>query len=1614
MTIIYQHYGEPNLPPYIVNGLPVSIAPQAVTVSFSARDDRGNIVQASIDLTLVYDPGGAGEATYQVIINGVFQSGYGGTITPNAFNGFDVVVDTHPNFAEGTWEAQVYVEDDEAASGSADWQWEVVNIPVSATWNVFDFCEPDDATMLTLFLFPDVTAYRPGGGTGWFNGSNDYCMLSDDELETGFRIDTPIPNDEYTLQFTILPTLLPPDFSSLSTNRFFTGVYNVGGYAVGLLLSENGGIALATDPENVIEVFPDSADLINEGTTYYTFRVTVDGATGEGVLYVTRKDVLLLTGVHELRYTFTAPLSPAGLLDHVVVSLYGTAGDPTQICLDCTRLSDDLVTGVQRPVTAVSDPDQARRAGDYGYFDGRDSYDQDDPDQPLTLIWTLTGVPDGSSAWLEGDGTSAADNSGYINYLTGAAGTFSDVEVGDLVIGDLITAPVVYVADDGSELAAGRDVFVADTTVRWKVIHQNVWGGAWRAGMMVYVQSSGTTPPGTPLDGGYYLVTATATGDWAGEEGNLALWSATSGWSFITAPVGALIYSIADHECFRYAGSALWYEADPWVEELNHWDGRKRVIGAILSDAPGIYNILLTANNGIRLTTSSIALLNAQAMESERNVVPDMSFIWKNVPGEFWELVEDREVFETFWSEVAQLAAGNLLELWQNQIAIDLFRMQRTFEIHWLNYDLRIDLPVYTELPATVLNTVNEAGFSATPNIIPTGGTEETAYSYSLDDGGVGDDITAGSPCTLDDPGGAFTADHVGRMITITGAASADDNGTFPIVGVASSTQLTYTNASSVGEIGGSFTYVIGLSGITASHYLVVGGVAYRLLRSFTDVTINANVVVTEQAMPTGTDRSGYWMIRPTATSDLVDFGASVVTAADTAVFEVRDADDVTIDVEAFIYGVRDYTIVFDDTDLATYIANEDVSVFLKAVLRRSQMDVHDLIMTIPQLQEVINYANVDGAPLPLYEGPDYILETVNPRVITFLDLWFETSDLGLLGDYSAANVFEDLTATFTMTLGEVGTDLSNYLLEFYGARYRLGQVLSDTQLELFDDALEPTANGEWKVLEITNPVATLWAEITNVDNRPIIERNFGSLIGFGLDHLADRTDDLDYLSAVQGLWYYVYNARTISNTRLAAQIILGLPFAEADGTILDIREYDLTRTQVIVRDTEDTTIVRSYIFPTIVGLETNPDTGVDFVAGDTITKFSPISEGVDVEDYLSDEDWWSIFAGSGDFFEPQKLSNFGVQVSAEIFELINLEFLANFLRQHRAEHRDVYFSVLKTFEDIIDVADLILLGPVVPEAYTYPDGWDAYVYPYPWTNSPHEVPRAALDPYDPADPNTWATNPPVPPNPGLVPMGNMFLRDSPGSVPDGWDSDDIAAGNLGTWATDPLGPEQSSRHAPTISEGSMTFDETDQSGRYIHRFADGAVDLLTDGDMELVGTANWPTVDVGGMGLSFTAVKDGAIYHGSSGQSLHITGVGTHHGVGQSISPETVDENFQVGVRLWVYLVTGQCYIRILDQDNPQNVVAEWRHNTGQLSWQEITLHAWRAPAQDTNYYTVQILSGPAGGEFYVDDVAFYRYLMPWSQWLHDMAIRGRTGGYTLGGLPDDVCDIQVALPVP
>ena len=779
--------------------------------------------------------------------------------------------------------------------------------PTSDPWDVFDFCYPTDATMLSLLSWSEVTPARAGGIYSWFNAANDYCMMSNDGLDSGFRFDYSVPHSTFSIQFAFMPTALPEDFSDLVNERFFVGAFNQFGRCAGLLMSENGGFALSADGVTISSVFPDSADIFAEGLDYYVVRVTVDEVTGRANLYASRKAVYAATGVLELRYTFSPLYTPAGEVDNFRVEVVGSAGDPTEICLDCFRMSSELVLGNQRPVAVIGD-DQARVLTQFGSFDGRDSYDPDTPPQPLIHAWTITDAPDGSGSRLTGEGVTPADASGYTNVITGPVGTFSGVLEGDLVKGDLpLDSVVMRVASDGSWVALNRDAMVAGSAVAsWEVITQSGWGGTRLVGTtMTDVLERRADPSAlTPTVGDKYLIIPTALFAWATHEGEIATWNGAS-WDFELLAAGRMVFVIDELDGYRTAGSGIWELSDPKVWELDVWEGRLAPVGSYLADALGLYTIQLVVSDGVRDSLPAEALLNIYQTNVPLGLTPDLSFIW-NYLGDVWGLVDDKDKVESFWSSAAQGATDELMNLWQRAYSKSLLDIQRVFQRRWLNYDPWYEEPDYEELPATINNDVSAAGFADNPTPTPVPGDLEVdpEHTYALNSGDMPAEALPG-------------------------------------------------------------------------HYLILDGIAYRILR------IEGDRFITSHTLPV-TDRPSYWMVRPTVLSRSSNFSLLAVQVNDTAVFEVRTEDGDVLEVPAHIWGARGSVLAFDDATslLSGYLASDTYTVRFKGVLRRSAIAVDDLVQNVPRLQEAIKLLDadgpIDGVPDPLLEGNDFRVEVVS------------------------------------------------------------------------------------------------------------------------------------------------------------------------------------------------------------------------------------------------------------------------------------------------------------------------------------------------------------------------------------------------------------------------------------------------------------------------------------------------------------------------------------------------------------------------------------------------------------------------------------------------------------
>jgi hypothetical protein len=233
-------------------------------------------------------------------------------------------------------------------------------------------------------------------------------------------------------------------------------------------------------------------------------------------------------------------------------------------------------------------------------------------------------------------------------------------------------------------------------------------------------------------------------------------------------------------------------------------------------------------------------------------------------------------------------------------------------------------------------------------------------------------------------------------------------------------------------------------------------------------------------------------------------------------------------------------------------------------------------------------------------------------------------------------------------------------------------------------------ANGAFTADIYTPP--TLWAEVTYLDNRPTIEANFGIPVNFALDDLAQLPKTVDYLSAVQGLWYAYFQGPRVGLLRAGAQILLGLPFAEAAGKIVELRtDFSPNTGRMLIQDLAATGTVRSYRFPVGLKIDTNPATGKPYALGDTVEQFAPLVAGVELVDYVSDQTWLSTYAAEGEASALQRFFRFLVRVDYGAFHLAACMFARDFILKVKPSYTYPIFAVLFKADDTsIDITDSV------------------------------------------------------------------------------------------------------------------------------------------------------------------------------------------------------------------------------------------------------------------------------------------------------------------------------------
>jgi hypothetical protein len=110
-------------------------------------------------------------------------------------------------------------------------------------------------------------------------------------------------------------------------------------------------------------------------------------------------------------------------------------------------------------------------------------------------------------------------------------------------------------------------------------------------------------------------------------------------------------------------------------------------------DVIGNYQVRLTVASPYQSSDPVVANVFVQSLlvPQTLRLTPDGHFPFK-VLGDFWQLVEDRELFATLWSGMIQANASDILRAIQVDYAKSIKDIQPLYQRRWLSYESRLDL----------------------------------------------------------------------------------------------------------------------------------------------------------------------------------------------------------------------------------------------------------------------------------------------------------------------------------------------------------------------------------------------------------------------------------------------------------------------------------------------------------------------------------------------------------------------------------------------------------------------------------------------------------------------------------------------------------------------------------------------------------------------------------------------------------------------------------------------------------------------------------------------------------------------------------------------------------
>lgn len=694
-----------------------------------------------------------------------------------------------------------------------------------------------------------------------------------------------------------------------------------------------------------------------------------------------------------------------------------------------------------------------------------------------------------------------------------------------------------------------------------------------------------------------------------------------------------------------------------------------RSILSFSSPVPGVYDVTLRVyvRDGNVLVQSAPARFEINVIGSTllADQVPDGHRFWDLIPEDFYRLLENPKVFETFWSGLIQAYGSVLHDVWVEDQRSNLQLIEDRISRRWLPYPTQ----VLVEQP------IEQASESRKLY-----GTVRTGGDVYLSAKGSADNSVA-SATVLSDATVDFVALGVAFQVLVTNVTdgstgivtSFDETTVTCAAGLSGGLNNLWQNSDeyavelrfpqgfrlvyveeqeTLHEVLRAPSGVAVMSPPVPDRREVTSGIYGRVDTGFTFYPTFGTIAFTDAEISAGTafvtlsgvpylvlarngdgfdldgspppDRDYSWTAYVTLLDDVtmqllshVSFSA-IATHQD--ILETTEGDEYTV------YGLINGFIGFDAARIGT----------TKRVRYRTKLAGYEDLVSIPKIKPIIAWNEVRLA---------------TGRKGTFSQY---STPTGVWTKFSAPNLPTDLDPLerYELRVGErsyvadvstASPDLLIYeqLPEQPGVEWRLYRILAYTEYR--DYVVE---DNRVVFHEPHDFPQLLWAEMSWFDDTQRVRHSFGDIAGIQPEDVEGFSGG--YADAVRAVFYGLMNDSFTENIANAVSLLVGVPVSFEEGTVTTI-DLDFTPDTSRIEVTGDTT--RVYLFPRGVNLAENSLTGEVYEVNDPVHRFARLTEGVQVLDWVNAPVRFASLIASGLLHPFQERHYFEVHVDGQNFQ---------------------------------------------------------------------------------------------------------------------------------------------------------------------------------------------------------------------------------------------------------------------------------------------------------------------------------------------------------------------------